>query len=165
MCSRCALALNYEQRHSFYRDEGSLIIRGDAQPIQDPGAVDDKDARLGVLWQPSENFKALLKLQWTSDDSGGTPAAINQSPFTLPKGAPNVCPTGAAGPTCFTTYYADGSHLPYILSYTAQNGVLAAEGMPYWNYRDTLQLGLHVFRRHRSACGDRMVAVAVRHVE
>lgn len=133
------LSLNYEQRHSFYRDEGSLIIRGDAEPIQDPGAVDDKDARIGVLWQPTQNFKALMKLQWTSDDSGGTPASINQAPFTLPRGAPNVCPTGTPGPVCYTTYYADGSHLPFILNYTAQNGILPALGMPYWNYRDTLQ--------------------------
>ena len=132
------LAVNVEQRHSFYRDIGSIVTAGNAEPLQDPGQVDDKDFRLSTLWKPTENFQALLKLQYTSSEDAGDPAAVNPTPFTVPAGA--LCPNGTAGPTCHTTYYAYAPHQPFLLNWTPQNGVLAALGHPYYNYRNGLRL-------------------------
>ncbi|MGH7442546.1 MAG: TonB-dependent receptor plug domain-containing protein, partial [bacterium] len=69
------LAFNEETRGSFFRDEATLVdgpyeggpaiaaegntpSSGD-QAAYDPGNVNDKDVRLGVLWKPTDNFQSL----------------------------------------------------------------------------------------------------------
>ncbi|HEX4024272.1 MAG TPA: TonB-dependent receptor [Steroidobacteraceae bacterium] len=139
------LAFNEEQRHSFYRDNGSQIIPGDAEPIQDPGSVDNKDMRLSMLWKPTDSFKAELKLDWNSSDDGGDVSQTNQTPFTVPAGT--ACAYGSptlpgpkGGSTCYTANYVNSSHLPYVLNWGPQAYLLPQLGHPYTNYR----LGLHL---------------------
>jgi iron complex outermembrane receptor protein len=139
------LAFNWEQRHSFYRDNGARIIPGEAEPIQDPGSVDNKDVRLSALWKPSDRFQALLKLDYNASDNGGDVSQVNQTPFTVPAGT--KCPAGSptlpgpnGGSTCFATNYNYSSHLPYVLNWGPQAYLLPQLGHPYYNER----LGLHL---------------------
>jgi iron complex outermembrane receptor protein len=139
------VAFNMEQRHSFYRDNGAQIIPGVAKPIQDPGSVDNKDIRLSGMWKPTDNFNALLKLDWNSSDNGGDVSQVNQTPFTVP--GVTACPAGSptiTNPngthTCYATNYNYSSHLPYVLNWGPQAYLLPQLGHPYYNYR----LGLHL---------------------
>ncbi|MGH8142260.1 MAG: TonB-dependent receptor [Steroidobacteraceae bacterium] len=139
------LAFNEEQRHSFYRDNGSRIIPGVAEPIQDPGSVDNKDIRLSGTWKPTDSFQALLKLDWNSSNDGGDVSQTNPTPFTVPSGT--LCPSGSptlAGPnggsTCYAANYIYSSHSPYSLNWGPQAYLLPQLGHPYYNYR----LGLHL---------------------
>jgi len=52
----------YRKRNSFYEDVGPFN--------NDAGKLDEKGARLGVLWNPG-SFQALLKLQLHDAESGG----------------------------------------------------------------------------------------------
>ncbi len=142
------LAFNEEQANSFYRDNGSLIIPGEAEPIQDPGSTDNKDLRLSMLWKPSTSFQALAKLEYASSNDGGDPGQVNQTPFTVP-GAPSTdpCPTGSptlpgphGGSTCYTANYIYSSHVWNVLNWGPQAYLLPELGHPYYNYR----LGLHL---------------------
>ncbi|HEX4024273.1 MAG TPA: TonB-dependent receptor [Steroidobacteraceae bacterium] len=135
------IALNEEQEHSFYRDIGSLVEPAWNEPLQDPGQIDNKDARISALWKPTDNFQALLKLEWNSANQGGTAEEPNQLPFTLPPGATG-CPSGGAGPTCHSEYYGYSSHIPYVLNYTpsAANSQLPALFDPFYDYRTGLEL-------------------------
>ena len=139
------LAFNMEQRGSFYRDAGAQIIPGEAEPIQDPGSVDNKDIRLSALWKPSDSFTALLKLDYNSSNDGGDVSQVNQAPFTVPAGT--ACPQGSptlpgpgGGSTCHATNYIYSSHNPYVLNWGPQAYLLPQLGHPYYNER----LGLHL---------------------
>ncbi len=139
------LAFNEEQANSFYRDNGSLVIPGEAEPIQDPGSTDNKDLRLSLLWKPSDHFQALAKLQYSSSNDGGDPAQTNQASFTVPAGT--SCPYGSptlpgpkGGSTCYSEYYDYSSHVWNVLNWGPQAYLLPALGHPYYNYR----LGLHL---------------------
>jgi iron complex outermembrane receptor protein len=134
-----------EQRGSFYRDAGAQVIPGEAEPIQDPGSVDNKDIRLSALWKPNEQFTALLKLDYNSSDNGGDVSQTNQTPFTVPAGT--VCPSGSptlpgpnGGSTCYSQNYIYSSHNPYVLNWGPQAYLLPQLGHPYYNER----LGLHL---------------------
>ncbi len=133
------LAFNVEKMHSFYRDIGSIVTAGNAEPLLDPGQTDNKDWRLSTLWKPSDAFQALLKIQYTNSEDQGDPAQINPTPFTLPNGAA-TCPDGSRGPICHANYFANTSPLPFVLDWVPQNGVLSALGHPYYNWRDGLKL-------------------------
>lgn len=139
------LAFNEEQMGSFYRDDGSLVIPGEAEPIQDPGSTDNKDMRLSMLWKPTDNLTALLKLDYNSSNDGGDPSQVNQASYTVPAGT--ACPYGSptlpgpnGGSTCYSEYYNYSSHSPYVLNWGPQMYLLPQLGHPYYNYR----LGLHL---------------------
>ncbi len=140
------LAFNEEQMGSFYRDNGSQVIPGEAEPIQDPGSTDNKDVRLSLLWKPTDHFQALGKFQYSSSNDGGDPSQVNQATYTVPKGT--ACPFGSGpalpgpngGSTCHTTDYIYSSHNPFVLNWGPQAYLLPQLGHPYYNYR----LGLHL---------------------
>ncbi len=154
------IAFNFEQMHSFYRDIGSLVDPGEAPgsaiPIQDPGATDNKDIRLSLLWKPNDDFQALAKIEYNSIDTGALSGEPNQATFTLPPAAVAAgCPdaiapggTTPAGPggTCHAAYYPYSTHLPYVINYGY--GLMPAqayERLPaldeaFWDYRDSLVL-------------------------
>src|SRR6185312_15350304 len=121
------------------------VIPGVAQPIQDPGGVDNKDIRLSAMWKPNSKFSALPKLDWNSSDNGGDVSQVNQTHFTVPAGT--RCPAGSptlpgpnGGSTCYATNYNYSSHQPYVLNWGPQAYLLPQLGHPYYNYR----LGLHL---------------------
>lgn len=130
---------NVEQMGSFYRDIGALVNPANNQPVQDPGQTDNKDFRASGLWKPTNSLQFLLKLQYTSSEDGGDPSELNPTPFSLPKGA-KTCPNGSPGPICHTNFLSNASTLPFVLDWTPQNGVLAALGHPYYNWRNGLKL-------------------------
>lgn len=154
------IAFNAEQMHSFYRDIGSLVDPGEASgsaiPIQDPGATDNKDIRLSLLWKPNDSFQALAKVEYNSIDTGGLSGEPNQATFTLPSaaiayGCPDaIAPGGTtpAGPggTCYSPYYPYSTHIPFVLNYGyGSMPAEAYERLPaldeaFWDYRDSLVL-------------------------
>ncbi|MGH8143641.1 MAG: TonB-dependent receptor [Steroidobacteraceae bacterium] len=123
------LAFNEETRGSFFRDEQSLVdgpfeggpsiaaegntpSSGD-QATYDPGNVDDKDIRVGVLWKPTDNFQSLTKIEFDNDDSDGIPTQPNLFTFTALKGQP--CPRGdGTAPNCHSNYFPGYSGSPYV---------------------------------------------------
>ena len=78
-------AFQAETRHSFYKQIGTATTH--------PGSLDEKNGRLGFLWQASDNLKILLKTEANYKDTGGyadTPAPgttyypyTPADPFTL----------------------------------------------------------------------------------
>lgn len=150
------VAFNWEQMHSFYRDIGALVDPGPAEPVQDPGQIDNKNVRLSMLWKPSASFNALLKIEYNDSDNIGNPDQPNQVPFTLPaaaiaNGCPNaLSPTGTvpAGPggTCYSVYYPFSTHNPWVLDYGYGSNPAQAYlhlpliDQPFWDYRDSLHL-------------------------
>ena len=152
------LAFNYQQEHSFYNDIGAspagyyftsysatnpasdgppkLLNQGSigAGGLIDPGSVDSHQMRIKALWKPSENFQSLTSVSYSSNVTGGQPAAPNpatyQNLFAYPGGCNTVagktftgsqlvCPGN--GVTTHSTFYYPGE-TPFVLDYygTAQ---------------------------------------------
>jgi iron complex outermembrane receptor protein len=103
------LAVNWEQRGSFYKNVA--VDPSPAAPIGDPGSVENHNARLGLLWQPSEDFQALLKISMNYGSTDGTAGEPNQYTFRAGPGEP--CPDGSAGPICHSLYYNYSTHVPF----------------------------------------------------
>ncbi len=57
------VAGNYRTRDSFYRDLGPQGSKA--------GELDELSGRIGLLWQPSETFQLLAKVESTKRDTGG----------------------------------------------------------------------------------------------
>ncbi|HTT06784.1 MAG TPA: TonB-dependent receptor [Steroidobacteraceae bacterium] len=136
------LAFNEETRGSFFRDEATILdgpyeggpIIGESGPkpgvsagntpnsidlaAYDPGNVDDKDVRLGILWKPTDHFQMLTKIEFDNEDSEGVPTQPDVYPFTpLAPGLP--CPAGhttTAGGACLATWAQGYSGSPYELN-------------------------------------------------
>ncbi len=140
------LAFNEEQRGSFFYDEGAaydgpnedgpLFTRvsptcpsnteaptapcassGDTNKTSiDPGNVNQKDIRLGLLWKPSDNFQSLTKIEIDNNDTDGLPDQPDTATYAPLPGQP--CPAGAGtAPHCVTLYTFPGySGSPYVLN-------------------------------------------------
>ncbi len=134
------LAFNEEKRGSYFYDEGSAISGpneagpyftpsspGCAEPTCasspvtnktgiDPGNLHQTDARLGVLWKPTENFQSLTKIEVDDNDTDGNAPQPNINTFSpLASGLP--CPTGhGTAPNCHELYYSGYSGSPYVLN-------------------------------------------------
>lgn len=74
-------AFNIETRDSFYKTASSTTPTG--VPYNTPGKLDEKDIRLGFLWQPTDNLTILLKL------SGGKKSTDGYAARPIP-GTPNA---------------------------------------------------------------------------
>ncbi len=136
------LAFNEETRGSFFHDEYTDIngpyeagtylnpgpdylgvtgigptypVSGD-KTVSDPGNVDNKDMRLGLLWQPTEAFQSLTKIEFDHEDSEGVPSQPDTYSFApLAPGLP--CPAGeGTAPNCHSIYYPGYSGSPYVLN-------------------------------------------------
>ncbi len=64
------IAFDVERRNSFYNDIGSKVTP-DGATFNTPGALDEKDLRLGLLWKPSESLQVLLKSEISDRSTGG----------------------------------------------------------------------------------------------
>ncbi len=136
------LSFNEETRGSFFHDEYSDIngpyeagtylnpgpnylgvtgigptypVSGD-KTVYDPGNVDDKDMRIGLLWKPTDNFQSLTKIEFDYDDSDGVPQQPDTYSFS-PLGPGLPCPPGeGTAPNCHSIYYSGYSGSPYVLN-------------------------------------------------
>ena len=110
------IAFNVERRGSFYRNSGSILTGGPSHPLTDPGQVQDRNLRVGLLWKPTDSFEALFKAELNYSDAGGTAAEPNQAPFSAAPGQP--CPSPLdTGSVCFSRFYHFSTHQPFQLNY------------------------------------------------
>jgi iron complex outermembrane receptor protein len=144
------VAFNEETRGSFFRDEATILDGPyEAGPAiaathntpnsvdlaaYDPGNVDDKDMRLGILWKPTDNFQSLTKIEFDYEDSQGVPVQPNTNTFApLAPGLP--CPAGhttTASGQCEASFAQAYSGSPYELNNWASSMLKADnEGATY----------------------------------
>lgn len=107
------VAYNLETRNSFYHSE--TWLPGPADPVGDPGSIHNENLRVGLLWQPTDHFQALLKASLNYANNEGIGGEPNQNTFTVPAGA--LCPDGSAGPVCHSLFYNYSTHIPFVLNY------------------------------------------------
>ena len=144
------LAVNEETRGSFFRDVYSQVNGpygagpylcpgaypclgvtgiGPTYPVAgnkalyDPGNVDDKDMRLGILWQPTDNFQSLTKIEFDYEDSHGVPSQPDIGTFNPLPGKP--CPAGeGTAPNCYNIWAPGYSGSPYVRNDWYSSGTL-----------------------------------------
>ncbi|HWK41397.1 MAG TPA: TonB-dependent receptor [Croceibacterium sp.] len=80
------VAFNVDKRDSFYTNLGSANGAG-TDPGDAPGSLLQQNLRLGLLWEPSDSFRALLKAEFNYLDGGGLtprprPACATCTPFS-----------------------------------------------------------------------------------
>jgi iron complex outermembrane receptor protein len=77
------LAFNNETRNSFYRDVNADLVPTISTEVNtDPGAIDSHNARLGLLYAPSDSFHAYLKTEYNYLFVPGIPSQPNQFTYT-----------------------------------------------------------------------------------
>ncbi|HTW75855.1 MAG TPA: TonB-dependent receptor [Steroidobacteraceae bacterium] len=163
------LAFNEETSGSYFYDEGAEedgpdlggphFIPGSGptsnKTIIDPGNIDNRDARFGVLWKPTDDFQSLTKIEIDNDDSQGVPAQPNINSFSPLPGKP--CPPGeGTAPVCHNLYYPGYSGSPYVLN-NWDTGLLDNQSIDYYGeeLRYTLPGGIVL----RSMSGDQEINV------
>jgi len=134
------VAFNLEKRGSFFYNAGGAIdgpngsgpyfipgsptcgeptcasSPGTTKTGSDPGNLNDKDMRLGLLWKPTDNLQSLTKIEVDSHNTDGIPTQPNNNTF-LPLGPGLPCPIGhGVAPNCTETYIAGYSGSPYVLN-------------------------------------------------
>jgi len=67
-------AVNWETRDSWYTDIGGQNAQGTPRSFSNPGSINGRNARLGLLWKPSEDLSVLAKAEYNWLDTGGYPA-------------------------------------------------------------------------------------------
>lgn len=107
------LAVNAEQRDSFYKFTGPVPGH--------PGRLRETSVRLGLLWKPTDNFSAVLKLDADNIDQGGYPAdpanATNDI-FHITNNGPNAAKDRFTRAILNMTYtFQDGIALHSISGY------------------------------------------------
>jgi iron complex outermembrane receptor protein len=119
------IAFNDETRNSFYKDVGSIVTAGASGPNSDPGNVNNRNIRIGMLWKPTDSFQALLKTAFDSERSDGLASQVDPGTYTCPVGyGPDSLSAGvpidancpAAGATVHAPYYANATHNPFVLN-------------------------------------------------
>jgi iron complex outermembrane recepter protein len=80
------IAFNYESRNSFFTQEGTPADADEShQPFQHPGDLNQKNLRIGLLWEPNDALSAKLTTTANSNTTGGLahiPSA--DSPYFVP---------------------------------------------------------------------------------
>ncbi|HTT04487.1 MAG TPA: TonB-dependent receptor [Steroidobacteraceae bacterium] len=163
------LALNEETSGSYFYDEGAEEDGPDlggphflpgsgptsTKTIIDPGNIDNRDARLGVLWKPTNNFQSLTKIEIDNQDSQGVPAQPNINSFAPLPGQP--CPKGeGTAPVCHNLYYPGYSGSPYVLN-NWDTGLLDDQSIDF--YGEELRYTLPNDVVLRSMTGDQEINV------
>ena len=79
------IAWNTEERESFYKNIGQNVF-GNGQEIRSPGGLDSRQVRLSLLWQPTDRFEALFKVEQNAVDHFGDVRKPKTLPFqtTIP---------------------------------------------------------------------------------
>jgi iron complex outermembrane receptor protein len=101
------IAFNTEQRSSFY-----TLIGSDSESIPgtsntantDPGHLNNENIRVGLLFKPSDEFQALLKVELNSYSTGGFTGVADQN-----------------APHQYSPYYAYTTHEPFVLNFDQPN--------------------------------------------
>ena len=68
------VAFNYETQNSFFTNIGPQLGDAYAQINANPGHIDEKNVRLGVLFKPNDVFQALAKIEINDLQTGGLTA-------------------------------------------------------------------------------------------
>ncbi|MEQ1580762.1 MAG: TonB-dependent receptor [Steroidobacteraceae bacterium] len=76
------IAFNQDHRESFYKNLGMDTQVGGNQ-LTSPGSMNDRTIRVGLLWQPSDRFSALFKIEDNAVDNGGIITQPNPASFTV----------------------------------------------------------------------------------
>jgi len=76
------IAWNTEERNSFYKNLGGAVF-GDGQELEAPGAVDSRQIRASLLWQPNDQFEALFKVEQNRVNNHGDVRQPNQRPLLV----------------------------------------------------------------------------------
>ena len=75
------VAFNVEHRNPFFKNVATT-----SDPLAElshPGGLDQQNLRLSFLWQPTDSFNAVLKVEGEHIDTGGQPLrAIRTTPFS-----------------------------------------------------------------------------------
>ena len=101
------VAFNSQQRNSFFYNVGANTApQASHKTITDPGSVDNRNLRVGILWKPSEAFQALFKTSYNTSFTPGDPTQPNQGTFT----------NQVTGAISHSPYYASSTHQPYVLN-------------------------------------------------
>jgi iron complex outermembrane receptor protein len=133
------LAFNYETMGSFARDIGAFAgenvpgsppdnvykNNGSTQFVTtDPGSLNNRNARLQLLWKPTGNFEALLKLETNQAQTYGNDEQISPATYINPitlavTHAPLYNETLHAGPWVYDQYLPDQSIYTLLNVYMA----------------------------------------------
>jgi iron complex outermembrane recepter protein len=100
------VATHWQNRGSYYFNQGSAKTVIQESPINDPGHIADRNVRVSLLWKPSDSFQALLKAENNHSSTGGTADTPNQNTYTDPR-------TGAV---LHSPFYAFSLHQPFQLN-------------------------------------------------
>jgi iron complex outermembrane recepter protein len=65
------VAFNIENRGSFFEDIGQNLGDASARVTTNPGSIDEKNFRVGLLFKPTDNFQALFKGEINELSTGG----------------------------------------------------------------------------------------------
>ncbi len=108
------LAFNSEQKQSYFRNIGSILGLPGAVPMRSPGKTEDRNARVSLLWQPSEQFEAMVRAEFNSTDHDGPSTQPNPRIFNAPvAGQP-----GVTTPIRSQYWnYDDPAHDPWIINH------------------------------------------------
>jgi iron complex outermembrane receptor protein len=131
------VAFYTEQRGSFYYDQGAQQTAGLANPVSDPGSINDRDFRIGLLWKPNEKFQALFKTEYEYESTNGEPASPVQGTYTFPSSIATADPFDVAnqgpnfqiGGVGHSTYYAYSTHVPFLLNFDRVDNIQIVQ----WN--------------------------------
>ena len=65
------VAFNVERRDSYFTNISPTASIGADEPSSEPGRLDQENVRIGLIWEPSASFRALLKAEISHVDAGG----------------------------------------------------------------------------------------------
>jgi iron complex outermembrane receptor protein len=123
------VALRLAYRH-FERDHYYDAITGDFSG--NPGEVENNSYRLGLLWQPSESFAAVFKLDYHDLDFGGNPTTVfGQEPLGVVEQYANF------------EYTDESTRAVLDLKYTFGNGVTLSSLSGYQDIQSVNNLDLN----------------------
>jgi iron complex outermembrane recepter protein len=142
------VAVNYENRKSFSHNVANLSPQAlGAYPLGEPGSVHDRNARIGLLWKPSDKYDAVLKITLNSSNTEGTAGEPNQRTFTSSGACPDLTPmpVGQTTQVCHSLYYNWSTHKPYEINYNLPYSVQATTANRYsldqhWNLNNGMSI-------------------------
>jgi iron complex outermembrane receptor protein len=103
------VAFNVERRDSFYTNISPNAQIGEDEPSSEPGKLDQENVRIGLIFEPSASFRALLKAEISHVDAGGLTAR--------PRPACDECPPASSyyqygydGPSVYNGFQEPGTY-------------------------------------------------------
>ena len=80
------IAYNTESRHSFFAQAGPPAdVNESHQALQNPGDLDQRNVRVGLLWQPSDDLSVKSTTTVNRNTTGGLAHVLSaNSPYYVP---------------------------------------------------------------------------------